>query len=193
MVATAQGAPKARDKIELATARFQESVADVIPTTAIDRALSAKDFYGFIAAIFASTPVSNPADDRLKEQQFNAARFKRDMAERAGGLLEVAAVRESLGHRTRQAVYKAAREHRLLAVDDGGQLRFPACQFVDGAPVRGLKEVLTAAPATSGWRMLQYLLVPEEGLAGRRPLDLLRSGSPEELEIAIRFARRLED
>ena len=56
----------------------------------------------------------------------------------------------------------------------------------------GLIAVLQAAPNTSGWRLLQYLLRAEAGLAGDKPIDLIR-GSPEDIERAVRFARRLEE
>lgn len=52
--------------------------------------------------------------------------------------------------------------------------------------------VLKAAPNTSGWRLLQYLLHSEDGLAGDKPIDLIR-GSKEDIERAVRFATRLED
>jgi hypothetical protein len=181
-----------RSKADIAAVRFYKTIAE-LPNSAIDKALSADDPYGFMAAILESTPVKDPADERLKEQQANAARFKRDLAHKAGGLLEVEDVMTLLDYGTRQAAYKAVRDHRLLAVMDGGRYRFPNCQFVDGAPVAGLKDVLKAAPETNGWRMLQYLLVPEQGLAGRRPLDFLKSKKDDERAIAVRFAGRLDE
>lgn len=203
MVAAAKRAPVKRrvsalkrrsagkTKFELATARFQESLAG-ISSSAMDRALAARDPIGFMLAIADVIPVRDESDQRMKEQQLNAVRFKRELADEAGGLLEVDDVMQVLGHRTKQAIYKSVREHRLLSVEDAGNMRFPACQFVDGEPLGGLKDLLAAVPHTSGWRILQYLLVPEQGLAGRRPLDLLKSGLPENRAVVLRFAERLE-
>lgn len=177
---------------ELLVARFQRSVSD-LSSTSIERALSAPDQIGFLAELLKATPANDPADERLKEQQVNAARFKRELAQEAGGLLDLADVMVLLGHGTRQAVYKAVREHRLLAVEDGDRLRFPACQFLDGKPIGGLRDLLEVTPEIPGWRVLQYLLVAEEGLADRSPLALLRTGKPEDRDTAVRFARRLTD
>lgn len=184
--------PKGPSLTDLMVARFAESILD-LSQTAISRALSAKDQVGFLSEILASTPANDPADERLKQQQIHAARFKRELAQEAGGLLEVDDVMKLMGYGTKQAAYKAARDRRLLAVMDGVRLRFPACQFVDGAPAPGLREVLDAASRTSGWRILQYLLVPEHGLSGRKPIDLLKTGNPADREMAVRFAGRLED
>lgn len=177
---------------ELLVARFQRSVSE-LSSTSIERALSAPDQIGFLAELLEATPANDPADERLKEQQVNAARFKRELAEEAGGLHDVTDVMALLGHGTKQAVYKAVREHRLLAIEDGDRLRFPACQFLDGKPIGGLRDLLEAAPGIPGWRVLQFLLVAEEGLAGRTPLALLRTGKPDNRNTAVRFARRLTD
>jgi hypothetical protein len=182
-----------RDRITLVTARFANSIASFTPAHVLDKALEARDFYSFLAVLFTNAPVSSDSDARLREQQLNAARFKREMAEAAGGLLDVADVAKLLHYQTPQAVYKAVRERRLLSVEDAGRMRFPGCQFADGAPIPGLKDVLGAAPSTTGWRMLQYLLIAEEGLGGGRPLDLLATGKAEDREIVLRFARRLEE
>ena len=42
-----------------------------------------------------------------------------------------------------------------------------------------------------GWRISQYLYSQVDGLAGDRPIELI-SGSPSELDRAVRFACRLE-
>ncbi|QAY80286.1 hypothetical protein [Sphingosinicella sp. BN140058] len=181
------------EKLKLAADRFLNSVAGDIPAAALDSALAAKDTIGFLVAMLRAAPVSNSTDERLREQQLHAARFKREMADAAGGLFDAAEVADLLGYKSKNAVYKAAAERRIFAVDDGGRHKFPTCQFKDSAPLPGLREVLAAAPNTVGWRILQYLLVPEEGLDGRRPIDLLRSGTSSDRNIAVRFAARLED
>lgn len=132
-----------------------------------------------------------PDDAELAEQRRNAAKFKREIAQAAGGLLDAAAARAVIGVSTEEAVYKAAAERRILAVENEGELRFPLCQFGDGQVLPGIRAILGVAPNTNGWRVLQYLYDSEEGLAGDRPIDLIR-GSRSDMERAVRFARRLE-
>jgi hypothetical protein len=81
---------------------------------------------------------------------------------------------------------------RLLGVDAYGEVLLPECQFAGDEILPGVEQVLSAAPSTQPWRVLQYLLVPEDGLAGRRPIDLIQ-GTAAEREIALRFAARLEE
>lgn len=136
--------------------------------------------------------VGKPTDDaELRTQRLNAARFKRDLGQLAGGLLDAEEVRIMLGYVSKQAVYKAVAKRRLLAVKDGGRLRFPRCQFHNAHILPGMTAILRAVPETSGWRILQYLYAQVDGLAGARPIELINGPSPD-LERAVRFARHLE-
>ena len=127
---------------------------------------------------------------RLREQQRNAVLFKRRLTEESGGMMSADEVEALLGL-SRAAVRDAISARELFAVEDDRELYFPALQF-DGASVRPeLIAVLKAAPNTSGWRLLQYLLHAEDGLAGNKPVDLIR-GSADDIERAVRFAERLE-
>ena len=133
-----------------------------------------------------------PETRREQSVRENTIRFKRDIAHAAGGLLPLRKLMQALDLKEAGDVALAIQDRRLLALLDGDETLFPACQIQDGALLEGLKPILDAAPSTSGWRILQYLLYSEDGLAGRRPIDLIQ-GSPEDLEVAIRFARRLEE
>jgi hypothetical protein len=128
---------------------------------------------------------------RLREQRRNAVIFKRELTEESGGMMRADEVQALLDFPTEEAVLNAVSAREVFAVEDNGELRFPILQF-DGATVRpGLVAILKAAPNTGGWRLLQYLLRSEDGLAGDKPIDLIR-GSEEDIERAVRFARRLE-
>lgn len=130
-------------------------------------------------------------DPELAEQKQNASRFKHEMAQVSGGLLDAETVGVILGFSAQEVVNQAVTERRILAVDDNGLLRFPAFQFVNGQVLSGVGAILKAVPSTNGWRVLQYLYDREEGLHGDRPIDLIQ-GSASDLERAVRFVRRLE-
>lgn len=131
-------------------------------------------------------------DSELAEQRLNTERFKRELAQASGGLLDAESLQVMLGFSTQDEVHRAAAERRILAVEDDGQLRFPHCQFDGGHILPGIKAILSATPNTNGWRLLQYLYSREDGLAGNRPIDLIK-GSSTNLEQAVHFARRLEE
>lgn len=133
----------------------------------------------------------NLSQIRLREQQRNAVIFKRKVTEESCGMMSVDEVRTLLNLPTQEAVLEAVSAREVLAVEDDGELRCPILQFEEGKVRLGLISVLKAAPSTSGWRLLQYLLRAEDGLAGDKPVDLIR-GSLEDIERAVRFARRLE-
>ena len=76
-------------------------------------------------------------------------------------------------------------------METGEGSRYPAFQFY-GDLASTLPRVLEAAPKTSGWAILQYLFARHEGLAGDRPIDLLK-GDEAEIERVERLARTLED
>ena len=82
-------------------------------------------------------------DSELAEQRLNAERFKHELAQASGGLLHAESIRVMLGFSTRDEVYRAATERRILAVEDDGQLRFPFCQF-------GCPPTVTCATARIG-------------------------------------------
>lgn len=128
---------------------------------------------------------------RRAERQHDTAKFKSEIVTAAGGVLDAEAVQALLELPSVGAVHKAVRHRKLLAVEDGGRLWFPNCQFARGRVIPGIQAILKAAPATSGWRILMYLYYQEDGLAGDRPIDLVK-GSQADLERAVRFARRLE-
>ena len=58
------------------------------------------------------------------------------------------------------------------------QLLFPAWQFVGNEPLRGLRDVLTAAPATMGAESLEaFMTTGQEELDGQTPVQWLAAGN----------------
>ena len=117
-----------------------------------------------------------------------------ELADAAGGLLSAQEVRQLLDRfREKPPFDVPSAEHQLLIVYAKGEPLFPACQFEGAEILDGISAVLTAAPTTDGWRILQFLLGTPDGLEGIRPIDLLRSGKPRDRSRVIAFARTLED
>ena len=119
------------------------------------------------------------------------AAFKRDLLARAGGVLTTAQVRERLGWRSDRAVLRAAATRRLLAVEARRRKLFPAFQFVGDAVLPGVVQVLAAAPNTTAWAMLQFLVDGDEALGEEWPIEMLR-GDAEAVSRVVRFAGRLD-
>ncbi len=175
--------------------RIKASVARVLsmmPMAAKVAAASSADVSSLFLNLARGIPAAQTDDPELTESILNAAAFKRRMLERAGGALSAEQVREVLGHKTIQAVYKAVKERRLLMVEDNGVKLFPACQFGDGVVLAAIPRILSVAPRTSGWGILQYLASGDEGLGEAKPIDLIR-GSEADIDRAVTFARTLED
>lgn len=117
------------------------------------------------------------------------AAFKKRMIESSGGVLTAEQVRDLLGYET---VEQAVADRLMLAVDDNGTRLFPAFQF-DGDTLRPVMAcILTAAPNSSGWTLLQYLVSGDEGLGLCKPINML-NGGPEDIDLVLRFARVLDD
>jgi hypothetical protein len=184
------------DTEEMLRNRIENSIDKVIrtiPKEALTAALESPGLTEFFAQLVWGLPaLDEEEEEELRRQRLHAVRFKHEMAEAAGGLLDADVVSTMLGYTSRQALHKAIKERRLLAVKDAGRQRFPACQFDGNSVFSGVQQILKAAPNTNGWRILQYLFGRDEGLNGDRPIDLIK-GSSEDIQRAIRVARTLED
>ncbi len=96
----------------------------------------------------------------------------------AGGAFDIEQVRRLLHGVSRQAVDKRVNAGGLLAVPGpSNRRRFPAVQFMDdGSVVEGLKAVRETLGYTSPWSILNFLVNPQDGLSGDKPIDRLRTG-----------------
>lgn len=169
-----------------------DGIVRMMSAAAKAEAAKSPDVPSLVLSLLRGLPATETDDPTVKDALVAATEFKRRMLTDAGGALTAAQVREVLGHKSPQAVYKAVKERRLLMVEDNGQQLFPAFQFHDGAILPAIAAVLEAAPHTDGWGVLQFLISSDQGLGAQRPLELVK-GSPEEVSRVVRFARTLED
>ncbi len=169
-----------------------DRIVEMVDASAKADAARSPDVPSLLLSLVRGLPATETDDPTLRDALIAATEFKRRMLTEAGGALTAGRVREVLGHKSLQAVYKAVKERRLLMVEDNGLQLFPAFQFHDGAVLPAIAGVLAAAPHTAGWGVLQFLVSGDQGLGDRRPLDMIKGGPDDVLEV-IRFARSLED
>ncbi len=108
----------------------------------------------------------------------------------AGGAFDLGQAQRILHGISRQRIDRRVQEGSLLAVPGpSNRRRYPTVQFnADGTVVQGLKEVQSALDYSSQWAVLNFLISPDDLLAGETPIDLLRRG---EVARVVESARRI--
>lgn len=169
-----------------------ERLVDAAAPATILEALAAASEPELFEVIVRAAPIATDAEaEQLARERMAAAAFKHRMAAEANGFLTAIQAARVARYKSDQAIYKAARERRVLMVEDNGRQLFPAFQF-DEAIRKPLIEVFRMTESVSGWEFLHFIFGRPEGLAGARPVDLLR-GSKSDIERVARFAAALED
>lgn len=107
-------------------------------------------------------PDSSANLEAIKAAREQTAKFREEMAARAGGMLDRPHVAAMLGIGP-AAVDKQRQRHQILGVPYGSEIRYPAAQFADGAAVGQLKLLLEAFGDTHPWEQLMLLTTPVEG------------------------------
>lgn len=104
----------------------------------------------------------------------------------AGGAYDLDQVRTLMHGVSRQAIDKRVQEGSLLAVPGPSNRRsYPTLQFnSDGTLVDGLKAVSEALPTRNPWTILNFLAQPDDRLAGRKPIDVLKKGNIDQVVAA---------
>jgi hypothetical protein len=129
-----------------------------------------------------------PDPDPLAPLLARNAEHREMLLRRAGGTLSAEEVARRLGI-TREAVEERRRARTLLAVREGDDWRYPACQFQDGEVVPDLPEVVRGLAAEGPWVTLDFLLAPDTVLLGRMPLQALQDGKREEVLRLVRASQ----
>jgi hypothetical protein len=87
---------------------------------------------------------------------------------------------------TRQTADERRRAGTLLAVREGGDWCYPACQFREGGVIPGLTEVISGLAAARRWVTRDVLLAPDTTLRGRTPVQASRAGDRDAMLRLVR-------
>lgn len=175
---------KALAKLTLAIAKAVESASD---DTLAD-IVGADDLRHALAIAPRDIAPESPADlAAIRAARERTARFRDDMAARAGGMLDRAAVAAMLGV-TPAAIEKQRQRRQILGVPYGPEIRYPADQFDEGGSLPNLKRVLEAFADSDPWEQLMLLTTALDGF-GTEPVTLFellrRNPSQDELRQAL--------
>lgn len=173
-------------------ARFEtvfDQVLENADSGTIERAVAAPSNFGAVVRALNATAASIVS---LTDLDPLAAAYARGTEQKAQllkdtGALSVNEVAGLLGI-SRQAVDKRRREGKLIAVPKGSDFAYPAVQFEDGAVIPGLPELLHEL-GSSSWVALSFVFDPSDRLSGRSVLQVLKDGTPEQKQSALRMAR----
>jgi hypothetical protein len=106
---------------------------------------------------------------------------RKQLEQTEGGSLSSEQVADLLGLSKRQSVDYQRRERALVAWrTSAGKWRYPVWQFTERGVLPGIRECLAVLPTDAGFGAMLFFLSPRHSLQGRRPLDLLRAGQPQE-------------
>lgn len=101
----------------------------------------------------------------------------RDLLAQSGGCGSVRDIVRLTGMST-DAIHKGVQRRQLLAFKEGGQLKFPLCQFEHGSVIPGLRELAALLPpGLSDRAVVNFFLSPigSDGVS-QTPIERLRSG-----------------
>ena len=154
-------------------------IASLASTESLADALSAATDVGTLARVLGDGTVIGSAITELEPLAPLIARnaeHRLELMEASGGTLTAAEAGELLGI-SRQAVDKRRRAGSLLGLRQGGDWRYPRCQFAapEHEVIAGLPKLLDAFSKSGPWVTLDFLLAPDETLGGKTPLEALRN------------------
>ena len=165
-----------------------ERIAVTAPSKALTAALGAPTGAGTLAQILSHPEFIGKAVADLDPMVPALARnveHRNLLLQRAGGVLSADAAGK-IAAITRQAIDKRRRANAILAVREGSDWKYPACQFRDGNVLPGIAEVVRGLEGQGAWATLDFLLAPDSALGGRSPLDALREGDLGAVERLVR-------
>lgn len=165
-----------------------ERITATAPSKALAAALAAPTGAGTLAQILSHREFIGEAVadlDPLVPALARNVEHRDQLLQHAGGVLSAEEAGKIVGI-TRQAIDKRRRSNAILAVREGSDWKYPACQFRDGEVLPGIAEVVRGLEGQGAWATLDFLLAPDSALDGRSPLAALRQGDLAAVERVVR-------
>ena len=155
---------------------------------ALSEALAAPTDIGSLAQLLSrSDNVGAPvmALEPLAPSLARGIEHREQLLRLAGGTIPAQEAAHLLGI-SRQAVDKRRKAGSLLAVRQGNDWHYPACQFQQGEVVNGLAGVVQQMASSGPWVTLDFLLSEDAVLGQRTPLQALRNNGREDVLRLVR-------
>ncbi len=165
-----------------------ERIAGSASAKTLTDALAASTDVGSLAQLLSRSDVVGSAVvelDPLAPMLARNVEHRQKLLQLAGGALSAEEAGHTLGI-TRQAVDKRRRTNTLLAVREGSDWRYPACQFHDGETLPGIADVVRGFASAGPWATLDFLLASDTVLEGCTPLQVLKSGDRDRVLRLVR-------
>jgi hypothetical protein len=175
--------------IRRASAAIERLVSEM-PADALVDALTAPTDLGAIARLLGRADLAGPAIseiDPLVPAIARGVEHRQALRDAAGGMLSASEVGSFLSI-SRQAVDKRRRAGQLLAIREGSDWSYPACQFDQrtGVVLTGIADVVRGLEGQGPWVVLDFLLTADDVLDGRTPIEALRAGDTESVKRLVR-------
>lgn len=130
------------------------------------------------------------SEDPLADARIRGLEARAEILEAEGGTVSADEAAGLLGI-SREAVNQRRRAGKLLALSTGRRgYRYPVWQFgeEEGGVLPGFEQTLKSLGIQGQWGRAAFFLGGSALLDGVRPLELLRGGSPEDIEAVIEAA-----
>ncbi len=192
-------APRSRKAASQELAELDAQLAEILPAAELEALVGATSGLLKTAArveddgVGAISPVTGRARASatavVSAQRNNLLRaFARRRALLEHSLTSTEVI-ELLGAASRQTAHDRLAAGSLLAIKDGGRLRYPIWQFDAEGPdgvVEGMPEVLAELRLTTQLGKISWFVSPKRALDGMTPIDALHAG---DIDAAIAEAR----
>jgi len=165
-----------------------ERIAATAPSKALTEALAAPTGAGALAQLLSHSELIGAAVadlDPLVPALARNVEHRRELLKRTGGVMSAEEAGKIAGV-SRQAIDKRRRSNAILAIREGSDWKYPACQFQDGGVLLGIADIVRGFETQGAWVALDFLLAADSTLGGRSPLEALRQGDRASVERLIR-------